>query len=109
MDGMVYGSGFYHGQTCVGPCLPGTGTDKIHAVYANSFMACLNARSLFPERGASQLDTAMFSSVPDVSVQSNGSILPSSFAPTPHNGTHRPVSVSPLSSYYVPAARLTKP
>ncbi|KAM5535907.1 hypothetical protein V8D89_010347 [Ganoderma adspersum] len=61
-------------------------------LYANSFMACLNARSLFPERGASQFDTAMFSSVPDVSVQSNGSILPSSFAPTPHNGTHRPVS-----------------
>ncbi|PIL35549.1 hypothetical protein GSI_02277 [Ganoderma sinense ZZ0214-1] len=61
-------------------------------LYANSFMACLNARSLFPERGASQFDTAMFSSVPDVSVQSNGSVLPSSFAPTPHNGTHRPVS-----------------
>ena len=108
MDSVVHGRRFYHGQTCVGSCFPGTGTDRSQPVYANSLMACLNARSLFPEREASQFDTAMFSSVPDVSVQSNGSILPSSFAPTPHNGTHRPVSVSPLSSYYVLAARLTK-
>ncbi|KAI1796847.1 hypothetical protein LXA43DRAFT_1177530 [Ganoderma leucocontextum] len=61
-------------------------------LYANSFMACLNARSLFPEHEASQFDTAMFSSVPDVSVQSNGSILAVSYTPTPRNGSHRPVS-----------------
>ena len=106
MDSVVHGRRFYHGQTCVGSCFPGTGTDRSQPVYANSLMACLNARSLFPEREASQFDTAMFSSVPDVSVQSNGSILPS-FAPTPHNGTRRPVSVSRPSSHYVPHIRLT--
>ena len=88
---------------------PGTGTDNIRAVYANSFMACLNARSgMSPDPEASQFDTAMFSSVPDVSVQSNGSILPSSYAPTPHNGAHRPVSVGRTSSHTFSATTLTE-
>ncbi|RDX57263.1 hypothetical protein OH76DRAFT_1476684 [Lentinus brumalis] len=56
-------------------------------LYANSFVACLNARTMFP---SSQCDSAMFTSAPDISVRSNGSVLPASYSPTPRTG--RPVS-----------------
>ncbi|TBU48821.1 hypothetical protein BD309DRAFT_948612 [Dichomitus squalens] len=40
-----------------------------------------------------EFETAMFSSVPDISVMStNGSVLPAFYTPTPRNGTHRTVS-----------------
>ncbi|RPD60112.1 hypothetical protein L226DRAFT_66430 [Lentinus tigrinus ALCF2SS1-7] len=58
-------------------------------LYANSFVACLNARTMWPN--GSQRDSAVFSSVPDISVRSNGSILPASYSPTPRNAA-RPVS-----------------
>ncbi|KAI0719315.1 hypothetical protein C8T65DRAFT_569499 [Cerioporus squamosus] len=57
------------------------------SLYANSFVACLNARTMFPD---SQRDSAMFTSVPDISVRSNGSVLPASYSSTPRTG--RPVS-----------------
>ncbi|KAI0787635.1 hypothetical protein C8Q74DRAFT_620015 [Fomes fomentarius] len=40
-------------------------------LYANSFVACLNARPMFPTPIGS-VDSAIFSSVPDISVRSNG-------------------------------------
>ncbi|KAI0649081.1 hypothetical protein C8Q79DRAFT_948710 [Trametes meyenii] len=52
-------------------------------LYANSFMACLNARSFFPTPEVSRGDSAIFSSVPDISVRSNGSVLPHSYSPMP--------------------------
>ncbi|KAI0671774.1 hypothetical protein C8Q78DRAFT_796661 [Trametes maxima] len=59
-------------------------------LYANSFMACLNARSFFPTPEVSRGDSAIFSSVPDISVRSNGSVLPHSYSPMP---PRRPASV----------------
>ncbi|KAI0635962.1 hypothetical protein C8Q77DRAFT_1100635 [Trametes polyzona] len=52
-------------------------------LYANSFMACLNARSFFPTPHGSRGDTAIFSSVPDISVRSNASVIPPSHSPMP--------------------------
>ncbi|KAJ8489918.1 hypothetical protein ONZ51_g2637 [Trametes cubensis] len=62
-------------------------------LYANSFMACLNARSFFPTPQASLGDTAIFSSVPDISVRSNGSVLPASYSPTPRRPSSRALSL----------------
>ncbi|KAI0367795.1 hypothetical protein BV20DRAFT_970119 [Pilatotrama ljubarskyi] len=64
-------------------------------LYANSFMACLNARSLFPTPQASRADTAIFSSVPDISVRS-GSILPQSYSPMPRRPASRALSLPDL-------------
>ncbi len=65
-------------------------------VYANSFVACLNARSMFPIPIGS-VDSAIFSSVPDISVRSNGSVIAASCTPIPHSGFGRPASVSRIS------------
>ncbi|KAH9903059.1 hypothetical protein C8Q73DRAFT_33699 [Cubamyces lactineus] len=62
-------------------------------LYANSFMACLNARSFFPTPQASLGDTAIFSSVPDISVRSNGSVAPASYSPTPRRPSSRALSL----------------
>ncbi|KAI8980212.1 hypothetical protein BD414DRAFT_493962 [Trametes punicea] len=65
-------------------------------LYANSFMACLNARSFFPTPGASLGDTAIFSSVPDISVRSNGSFVPRPYSPTPRRPASRAISLPDL-------------
>ncbi|KAI0359830.1 hypothetical protein OH77DRAFT_1394533 [Trametes cingulata] len=65
-------------------------------LYANSFMACLNARSFFPTPQASRADTAIFSSVPDISVRSNGSVLPQSYSPMPRRPASRALSLPDL-------------
>ncbi|EIW57589.1 uncharacterized protein TRAVEDRAFT_48623 [Trametes versicolor FP-101664 SS1] len=65
-------------------------------LYANSFVACLNARSLFPTPQASRGDTAIFSSVPDISVRSNGSINPPSHSPMPRRPASRAISLPDL-------------
>ncbi|KAI0775179.1 hypothetical protein BD413DRAFT_295512 [Trametes elegans] len=65
-------------------------------LYANSFMACLNARSLFPSPQISRVDTAIFSSVPDVSVRSNASVVPQSYSPMPRRPASRAVSLPDL-------------
>ncbi|KAH9846686.1 hypothetical protein C2E23DRAFT_569247 [Lenzites betulinus] len=62
-------------------------------LYANSFMACLNARSFFPTPHASRGDTAIFSSVPDISVRSNGSIIPPSHTPMARRPSSRALSL----------------
>ncbi|KAI0749784.1 hypothetical protein C8Q80DRAFT_1163940 [Daedaleopsis nitida] len=59
-------------------------------LYANSFVACLNARIMFPNSNDSRNDSAVFSSVPDISVRSDGSGLSVSYMPTPRAA--RPVS-----------------
>ena len=97
LDRVVYHGGFYYGQTQVriASLIQSALTSIICTVYANSFVACLNARAMLPGQQMSQFETAMFSSVPDISVMStNGSILPTSYTPTPRNGTNRTVSVS---------------
>ncbi|KAI9061303.1 hypothetical protein FKP32DRAFT_1576277 [Trametes sanguinea] len=65
-------------------------------LYANSFMACLNARTFFPTPQASLRDTAIFSSVPDVSVRSNGSVVPRSYSPLPRRPSSRALSLPDL-------------
>ncbi|OBZ72083.1 hypothetical protein A0H81_07591 [Grifola frondosa] len=61
-------------------------------LYANSLMAALNVRrSHQHDTQGTQAETAIFSSVPDVSTHSQGSVVPASFTPPPR----RPIQRAP--------------
>ncbi|KAH9945159.1 uncharacterized protein BXZ73DRAFT_39001, partial [Epithele typhae] len=62
-------------------------------LYANSFMACLNARSLVVEAQCTYGNDAVFSTVPDISIVSTGSfVIPTSFTPIPSSAVARQLS-----------------